>query len=373
MSDPEDLLRRLGTAGVPVLPAEAAAARRERMVGAIGRSIRAAQSRRERAAIVGRGAAVTLLAASVALGVWGATRDVREPAPAPAAHARSGLVLRSVSGKIALSSKDGQGVAPAPGAVLDGGGVIKTDQLARAELGTDKSRLVLHERGELAVTSASATEERIELRSGRVDVAVEKHVHPERSVIVETPHAEIRVRGTRFEVQVAPRDGSPDPITDVGVTQGQVVVLQRGAVVAWLGAGDRWSSQPARDVVKPSAVPEAAASSRGPRPARPSASSAEPAGTLAEENRLFQEALEARGRGEHARAVELFGRLLARYPGSPLTEEARAERFRGLRRLGQTARAAAEARRYLAHHPNGFAAAEARQLALEPVRPGRAD
>ena len=46
----EEQLRRLGTAVIPVTPQEVVDGRRDRMVGAIGRSIRDSVSRRERGA-----------------------------------------------------------------------------------------------------------------------------------------------------------------------------------------------------------------------------------------------------------------------------------------------------------------------------------
>jgi outer membrane protein assembly factor BamD (BamD/ComL family) len=88
-------------------------------------------------------------------------------------------------------------------------------------------------------------------------------------------------------------------------------------------------------------------------------------GTLAEENRLFSAAVEARNRGDAARAAELFSELLSTYPRSPLREVAQVERFRALSRAGLAERAASEARRYLAEHADGVARAEARDLALE--------
>jgi ferric-dicitrate binding protein FerR (iron transport regulator) len=204
-------------------------------------------------------------------------------------------------------------------------------------------------------------------------------VDPARAVIVETPHVEVVVRGTRFDVEVEPASASSGTITNVSVARGTVAILRHGALVASLSAGERWSSASRTLAPLPTGVGDSVASA----PPKPALSTRKPAvpgevappevsGTLAEENRLFQEALEARGRGDHARAVDSFGRLLGRYPRSPLAEEAQAERFRGLRRMGQTARAAAEARRYLAQYPAGFAAAEARELALEPTMgPGK--
>jgi outer membrane protein assembly factor BamD (BamD/ComL family) len=82
---------------------------------------------------------------------------------------------------------------------------------------------------------------------------------------------------------------------------------------------------------------------------------------LAEQSRMFQEAIDARNRGDDARAADLFARLLARYPSY---EEAEVQLFRAHKRLGRTTLAAAAARRYLAQHPQGFAHDEARDLAL---------
>jgi len=239
---------------------------------------------------------------------------------------------------------------------------------ARAELETEKSRIVLHEAGELGFGAPDPHKERMVLRLGSLDVSVDSKVEPGRIVVVETPDAEIMVRGTRFDVRVEPGAGASGTVTNVGVVHGTVAIVQRGALVATLAAGERWSSRvqvPAS--IEPSREPDGARKEPSSSAAAPRRDTPGPSGTLAEENRLFQEALEARNRGEPARAVETFGRLLGRYPRSALAEEAQAERFRGLRRLKQTARAAAEARRYLAQYPSGFAAQEARELALEPV------
>jgi hypothetical protein len=87
-------------------------------------------------------------------------------------------------------------------------------------------------------------------------------------------------------------------------------------------------------------------------------------GTLTEENRLYNAGVEAKNRGDAARAAELFGELVASFPQSPLRESAQVMRFRALKQAGQSARAASEARRYLAEHADGAARAEAREIAL---------
>ena len=370
MSDErEDMLRRLGTSGVPVTSAELLEARRERVVSAIGRAIRGSAVRRERGQRLRQLGAGLLVAAGIALAVFVARDANRTGAAASASHARSVPRLRSAAGSVQISH-EGKLIGAKPGTLLALGDRVKTALKARAELETEKSRVVLYENGELALARAGEVEERIWLGVGHVDVAVDKHVEPARAVIVETPDAEIVVRGTRFDVEVEPATGSATTVTNVSVVHGTVSILQRGTLVASLTAGQHWTSRrlpgPGPDAEATSA-PAARAQRTAPPALLKEVAAPEGAGTLAEENRLFQEALETRNRGEHARAVELFGRLLGRYPRSPLAEEAQAERFRGLRRLKLTARAAAEARRYLAQHPSGFAAAEARELALEPT------
>jgi hypothetical protein len=193
--------------------------------------------------------------------------------------------------------------------------------------------------------------------------------------VVETPDAEVVVRGTIFDVRVEPSGGSTT--THVHVTRGSVWVLAQGVQVALLSEGQSWSSargllvEPARAPAAEPAASEASEANQPPvakgSPAAPvkEAGGARRPGTLAEENRLYSAAVEARNRGDAARAAELFGELLASYPQSPLREVAQVERFRSLSRAGQTARAAAEARRYLAEHADGIARSEARDLALE--------
>jgi outer membrane protein assembly factor BamD (BamD/ComL family) len=85
--------------------------------------------------------------------------------------------------------------------------------------------------------------------------------------------------------------------------------------------------------------------------------------SLAEQNRLFKEALDARNAGDDVGAARLLGKLLVQFPRSPLAHDARVARFRALRRSGNLELAALEARRYLKEYPNGSASGEARRLA----------
>jgi outer membrane protein assembly factor BamD (BamD/ComL family) len=94
---------------------------------------------------------------------------------------------------------------------------------------------------------------------------------------------------------------------------------------------------------------------------RPEAASS----SLNEENRMMGVALDARNRGDDHSAIELFGSLLARYPDGHFAESARLERMRALKRVGESTRAAADARRYLAEHGgDSVTREEARGIAL---------
>jgi hypothetical protein len=163
---------------------------------------------------------------------------------------------------------------------------------------------------------------------------------------VETPDAEVTITGTSV---VAVRDGA----TRVSVSDG-VVTIKQGDTQSTLHAGDTWPAPPAlTSRAAPPPAPSHVAVKQRPDPS-----------TLDEQNRLLQRALGARRQGEDARAVADLDQLLGRYPGSPLAQEARVEKFRALERMGNHAKAVVEARRYLADYPNGFAASEAQSLVL---------
>jgi hypothetical protein len=78
---------------------------------------------------------------------------------------------------------------------------------------------------------------------------------------------------------------------------------------------------------------------------------------LAQQNRIFEDAVQAKRRGDVEGALAGFERL----PDGPLAESAAAERFRVLAGA-KDSRAPAAARDYLARFPNGFARAEAHAI-----------
>ena len=360
-SQPDDMLRRLGSQVVPVEEPKCAEQRREQVVAALSRSIRATADRKRRAlrtrVIWGLG-----IAASLALGLGFTARARQQARDSGSAFSTvfelSGAVVVTENGESRVLS-DGSSFP------LHTLGEIETAPESRAELRSRKSTVQLAPATKLSAPRSSLVEERYRLAVGRVEVSVDKDSRLTRSVVVETPDAEVVVHGTVFAVGVTSR--GKQTVTDVSVTRGSVWVLQHGVQVAVLGPTQHWSSDvettnPAPAVTAP--VPAVDDSSTHhavtPRPLRTPVADAK-ASTLAEQSRMFQEAIDARNRGDDARAAELFARLLARYPSY---EEAEVQLFRAQKRLGRVTSAAAEARRYLAQHPQGFAHEEARDLAL---------
>jgi hypothetical protein len=366
-SEPEELLRLLAAEQLPSMAEDSAPARRDRLVRSMKDALERTAERTERSRRFRRIAYGLAAAAGFAL-LGGLLLKERVSAPVSIAG------IDAVSGTVVLTQDGARRVIGSGERSLHDGDALQTAAGARARLATAKSSVSIAESTEVKLSQPSGAEERISLRRGRVDVAVDKAVETKRAVVVETPDAEVVVRGTVFDVRVEPSGGKTT--THVHVTHGSVWVLSHGVQVALLGAGQSWSSatgvaapaQPAPSVAAP--VAPVAPAPQVTAPARPAAGASKDAGprkpgTLTEENKLFAAGVDARNRGDAARAAELFGELLAQYPQTALRESAQVERFRALSRAGLTARAASEARRYLAEHSDGFARGEARDLALD--------
>jgi hypothetical protein len=396
--------RHLGT---PVEEEAVATARRHELVPLIGGTIRAVSARRNRWRRAKYALAIVAAAAGLALGVIRGYRAVTDDDRAVV----SSGVAASITRQLETSDQPRQLMAGdqiatrsnAPKSIVLIGG-------ARVEVGpSTRIRLVRNE----------AQEQRLKLEVGQVELEVPK-LATGSAFVVETPQAEVRVRGTRFKVEVSSARAGAG-ITRVGVTRGSVLVRTvRGEQL--LSGGESWSSPLA--AAEKSSEPDAAALAinarepvgDGPETASTASSGdslvrrgderretsaavktstvvrrvSEPAlsggdsasgspgaraparapvidpNALAQQNGLMQAALSARSHGDHARAVKLLDELLRLHPSSPLAESARVERFRSLRRLGRHAEATREARRYLASYGRGFARDEARGLVLEP-------
>ena len=236
------------------------------------------------------------------------------------------------------------------------------------------TRIRLDERSELEYREGTTTR-RFGLLRGAIHLRVAK-LRPEQRFVVETPDAEVEVRGTEFDVAI-PDAGATcgGSRTLVSVREGAGEVRHRG-VVARGAAGEHWPP----DCVAPtlraapqvaSASSESAAETRAAQrtaapPKKVERESASPVSSeLAEQNDLFAQATAARQAGRSAEALAAYDRLLTRYPGGPLSESASIGKLRLLRRINPPL-AREEARRYLARYPRGMARAEARAVLASP-------
>ncbi|HEX6765560.1 MAG TPA: FecR domain-containing protein [Polyangiaceae bacterium] len=236
---------------------------------------------------------------------------------------------------------------------------------------------------------------RFGLRHGAAHVHVVK-LSPGERFIVETRDAEVEVKGTVFDV-IAEENAECGELTRVVVHEGVVEVRAHGRTER-VPSGSRWpracDEHSRTAAVEFSTATSATSATPSPRPAArlaaspregsattlaqpatgaeptPPAVPAEPAAArptpeesdLAEQNRIFGLAMQARRAGKLASALSSYEEFLERYPNGPLSESARVERIRILAKL-EPGRARALAVRYLADYPRGFAREEVRAIA----------
>ncbi len=379
-SGADDLLRGLASTAVPLEDAEEAVRRRSRVTARLAEVRREEFARRD-AKLLWRRRAMLVAAALLPIALflsaerWIGTRaDV-----APADTARP-VVLQALDGDVEVRRPDETTHRATGRSALSPFDRVLTAARSGASLSLPSGAVVTLEENTDARLAVPASElaERLDLSVGGVEIAVPP-LAPGHSLAIETPHARVVVHGTRFSVRVrSESDGLL--VTTVRVTEGVVSVVHAGADTR-LAAGASWSSrvretqtrtaiEPVIGKAPPSADETSADETRGAR-AGATTRGARPAptmtpSTLADENRILQGAMTASRAGDDRRALALLDQLLGRYPQSPLAQNARVERFRALRRLGDTRAATRDARRYLAEHPDGFAQEEARRLALEP-------
>jgi len=382
MSQPERLdelvqtLDELGKTAVPVEDQLRAAYRRERIVRLIGSAITAEGRRaRRRRALPWLAAAAAIVLGVGGAGAWSWHHAAQSnPVAAAAEPARAGEA-RLVAGEVSVR-RNGQATTLHSGDVFIGGESVSTAAYSVAEIGIASGRAELEASSELELVAPTASERRLRLGSGSVDVDLPRKLEGGKHLIVETPDVEVMVIGTAFTVAVGSEHGAAS--THVRVRRGTVWIMHDGKQRAVLHAGDEWTSPVATPVVatpEPAAQAPVAQASVAQRGAHERAHRVTPApraveknrvvdkGTLEEENRMFQAGLTARNAGDAGGAADAFASLLAHYPRSVLREQALAEQFRAQERAGRGSAAAVAARRYLASYPNGFARADAERIA----------
>ncbi|WP_438018282.1 FecR domain-containing protein [Sorangium sp. So ce315] len=372
-------LRALVEQPVPPLPWAQARQLQQRIAGRIDRLAAEEAARRARAARRTR-AAVTAAALAAALAAAAGVAFMFRARPLPDAAAQ----VTALQGTVEIAAGDATRAPPSLALVpLTSGEELRTGEgaMAKASLATGAT-VEVGPSTRVRFTPAGAGRGRLDdivaLDRGQISVDVPP-LPAGVTLSVHTADAVVTVHGTRFSVERRPGAAGEPAETRVSVAEGRVAV-RRDEVERFLGPGETWSSrgeEPASRLAPPAeerggdapAPPreaeqngstraggdggeDGAGERRAPRGAPARAS-------LAAENELLQGAMEARRQGQPGRAIERLDRLLGRYPDSPLAEIARVERLRAIGMLGDKARTAAEARRYLKDYPQGFGREEA--------------
>jgi ferric-dicitrate binding protein FerR (iron transport regulator) len=319
------------------------------------------------------------IAASVAAGAigWLVARELGEPSRVQAPARLVSVVASPV--REGASFLDSTGEVPlVTGARLLVGGRIATAARggAHLELSTG-TRLDLGALTTFTLQSQDALQ-RFALAQGGLDAKVAKLAPGERFVI-DTPDAQVEVRGTEFHLEVMPtargcRDGNR---TRLEVTEG-VVEVRASALLSRVVAGERWPSDcepPASDASpasgganrdagafgSPRSSAGASDLSKPPAPLRAVKAQPPPRSLIAEQNALFERGVQAQRQGDAEQALARYAELVARYPSSPLSENAAVARIR-LLVISDATRARAEAASYLERYPLGFARPEAQRI-----------
>jgi hypothetical protein len=319
--------------------------RRDRVVAAMALAIEA--KRRKRRTLVGAG--ILLAAAAAALFTVRVTRK-------HTVGTESSLLVEENLGAGNALLRNAVQKPLLDGARVVEGDSVQADRDGRATLAfANGTRVTLSAAGRVRIDELASTR-RFSLQAGRVRAKVAK-LGPGERFVVDTPDAEVEVRGTVFDVAVGGGCSDDTSRSTVEVSEGAVWVRSGSAQVV-LHPGESWTSPcpeaPAAKVESPTVAPAAATP---PRPAHPrhhtvahptSAPSpapvappaiAPPSATappslvrhpshLAEQNNLFSAAMAAEHRGDHATAIGKLDELIRRFPSGPLVESARAERKR---------------------------------------------
>jgi ferric-dicitrate binding protein FerR (iron transport regulator) len=336
-------------------------------------TIDSALAHRKRRHARGWATAITAAAAlALALGAYALpapdTGDPSAPVSMAAMPSGQGAALRARDGVKALRSNEaiqaGQAIETPP----RGGAEVNLATGSRLGLGAETTLRVDEQRGL----------QRFFLTRGELSAQVTKLASGQRFV-VQTPDAEVEVRGTQFQLSVLPRgeDCGAGARTRLRVSEGRVEVRQGGTVVAMVTAGQSWptecathsAARPQPDVqTGPVPTPEKSHAASDPSAAAHSSTRARSASAgpsaLARQNDLYAQGVASRRQGDPNAALRAYSELISQYPASPLAENAAVERVR-LLAASQPLRAREEAKLYLRRYPRGFAVAEIRRIAEE--------
>lgn len=363
----EPLLKRMGRLPVTEPSAHEHALRLRRMTRAVERTLEGAATtrRRRRRALW----TTATLAAAAGIALFVSSRfpfaPSKQAAQASLLRVTGDVELRASANEPSRSGRVGMQLEPEVELRTASGSSAALALATGAHVSIGPSALV-----QLPEAPERTPAERIRLGAGHIALSVPP-LPAGRTLAVVTSNTTVTVRGTRFSVDVVFTSG--ELVTSVAVEKGRVEVESSGRH-AWLGPGDHWSSRtaaPASTTAGGTEVPEAPLVLTPARPvaaapgARPSSTPAPvEQSSLAEENRLFEQALRKAQAGSARDALADFDRFVREHPRSPLTQAVRVERLHVLQQLGEQAQAAREARRYLTDYPNGFARDDAKGIAL---------
>jgi hypothetical protein len=226
------------------------------------------------------------------------------------------------------------------------------------------TRVAIDEGSDFAVVTEGTTQ-LFRLAAGSIRADVHKLAQGERFV-VGTRDGEIEVRGTSFrlsDVPSVPACGN-GTTTRLSVYEG-VVAVRVGAVEARVAAGESWPPDcggPPSSATAPSSEGSPLAESAPARSLLVPVPSNEASRTLlAEQNDMYARAIAKRESGDFDGAVGAFDHLIAKYPASPLAENAFAERMKILASANPP-RALQAAREYLTKYPQGYAREDANTI-----------
>jgi ferric-dicitrate binding protein FerR (iron transport regulator) len=332
--------------------------------------------KRRRAARLAAGGA--LLAAAAGLAIWLVwPKSARE---AQIAACTGPSCTPAPAGAVAAALPAGRGLARGESLVAPAG------QTSTVVLATG-TRITLDPGGALECREDAATQRFAVLR-GRAQLAVAKLQAGQR-FLVETPNAELEVRGTAFSVLVEAATPTCATRTEVEVQEGAVEVRSAGGRLL-LHPGERWANAcaegpavaaapaPAPAALAPVAAPhrvgsepvvaldsERPASAPAVAPPAPPIPTNVPVSSLTEQNDLYARAQSASRDGRRDEALAAYARLLTLFPRGQLAETSSVQYVRLLAgRDRAAARDAAKA--YLARYPSGVARAEMEALAGVP-------
>ncbi len=305
---------------------------RERGIDTILRSAqRAPAAAKPRALVWGSAGTVLALAACLAL-FWGRLSGSRRSDTTPARvrppivvtlQAVQGTVSRWEAGRrIALvAEQEPQAVSTASELVTE----ARSSLHVRNSSGLD---IALFENSRLSLVGLGQAATSVNLLAGSIRCDV-PHMLGDQQFSVQTPEGSVIVQGSVFSVFVSAfADGAR---TCVKVEQGEVL-MKTAASTSRVGAGRSWGCERATKSVASNAE-QPAPSVKPPKGALRANQPRLAAGTLDQENRLFQAGLAAERGGELAAARSAFDELLMSYPASPMAGEARAARARVTKEL----------------------------------------